>query len=226
MSKPAGAYNYEADANFKALYTYFKQAISGGLGGLLPIYQVFYSLNANGTSSYQVVYNVAESCQLQYSSTLSNPYLIISYSAMGISVPTVTNASAQSGGNDVSRNAILNFLTQEKPTLFSSFLVISQSQVSTGVYNVDLLTQYGTYFARVINNGLLYLSSISMTSTNLCSDLSASEFTANTAVASLNSYLQANYPYLNSYTLQLVQGFMSGANINYRFIYSQGNSRY
>ena len=86
---------------------------------------------------------------------------------MGISVPTATSASAQSGGNDITRNSILSFLTQNKPRLFSSFLVISQSQVSTGVFNVDLLTQYGTYFARVVNSGLLYLSSISMTSNNL-----------------------------------------------------------
>lgn len=225
ISQPAAAYNYEADANFKALYTYFKQAISGALGGLLPIHQVFPSNNANGTTNYQVIYNVAESCQLQFSPTLANPYLILSYTAMGISLPTVTNASAQSGGNDVTRNAILSFLTQEKPTLFSSFLVISQSEASAGVYNVDLLTQYGTYFARVVNSGLFYLSSISMTSSNLCSDLSASEFTANTAVSALNGYLQANYP-LNPYTLQLVQGFMSGPNINYRFVYSQHNNRY
>jgi hypothetical protein len=59
MTKPSNAYNYEADANFLNLYTYFKQAISKGLGGLLPIYQVIYTANANGTSNYQVIYNVA-----------------------------------------------------------------------------------------------------------------------------------------------------------------------
>jgi hypothetical protein len=145
---------------------------------------------------------------------------------MGVSVPTATNASAQSGGNDITRNAILSFLVEEKPALLSSFLVISQSQVSTGVYNVDLLTQYGTYFARVVNKGLLYLSSVSMTSNNLCSDLSPSEYTANTAVTALNAFLMANYAYLNAYTLTLVQGFMSGSNINYRFLYALGANRY
>jgi hypothetical protein len=65
-----------------------------------------------------------------------------------------------------------------------------------------------------------------MTSNNLCSDLSASEYTANTAVSALNAYLQANYAYLNSYTLTLVQGFMTGTSINYRFLYAQGASRY
>jgi hypothetical protein len=58
MTKPANSYNYEADANFLNLYTYFKQTISKGLGGLLPIYQVIYTPNANGTSNYQVIYNV------------------------------------------------------------------------------------------------------------------------------------------------------------------------
>jgi hypothetical protein len=145
---------------------------------------------------------------------------------MGISIPTVSNASAQSGGNDVSRNAILSFLVNEKPRLFSSFLVISQSQAGAGVFKVDLLTQYGTYFARVVNNGLLYLSSVSMTSSDLCSDLSASEHTANSAVSALNAFLRANYSYLNSFTLGLVQGFMKGPNINYRFLYAQGSTRY
>ncbi len=103
--------------------------------------------------------------------------------------------------------------------------MINQVQISSGVYNVDVLTQYGTYFARVVNNGLLYLSSISATSSNLCSDLSSSEFTANTAVASINSYISSNYP-LSSYALQLVQGFMSGAYINYRFLYTLAANRY
>jgi hypothetical protein len=58
MSKPSGAYNYEADANFKALYTYFKQAMGGSLGGLLPLYQVIFTSLPNGTLSYQVIYNV------------------------------------------------------------------------------------------------------------------------------------------------------------------------
>lgn len=145
---------------------------------------------------------------------------------MGISISTATSGYAQSGGNDVTRNAILQFLTAEKPSLFSSFLVINQAQINTGVYNIDLLTQYGTYFARVVNNGLLYLSSISATSTNLCSDISPSEFIANTAVASINTYIFASYPLLSGYTLQLVQGFMSGPYINYRFLYSQGVNRY
>jgi hypothetical protein len=104
--------------------------------------------------------------------------------------------------------------------------VISQAQISSGVYNVDLLTQYGTYFARVVNSGLIYLSSISATSASLCSDLSASEFTANTAVASINSYILANYSALNGYTFQLVQGFMNGPYINYRFLYSMAVNRY
>lgn len=145
---------------------------------------------------------------------------------MGIAVPTSINASAQAGGNDVSRNAIMEFLMQAKPSLFSTFLIISNLQISPGVFEVDLLTIYGTYFTRVVNNGLLYLSAISMTSTNRCSDLSSSEFTANTAVASLNTYLQGNYPVIAGYTLQLVQGFITGSNINYRFLYSLGSSRY
>lgn len=145
---------------------------------------------------------------------------------MGISISTATSGYAQSGGNDVTRNAILQFLTAEKPSLFSSFLVISQAQITKGVYNIDLLTQYGTYFARVVNNGLLYLSSISVTSSNLCSDLSPSEYTANTAVASISSYIAASYPSLSGYTLQLVQGFMNGPYINYRFLYSQAANRY
>lgn len=145
---------------------------------------------------------------------------------MGISISTVTSGYAQSGGNDVTRNSILQFLTAEKPSLFSSFLVINQAQITTGVYKIDLLTQYGTYFARVVNNGLLYLSSISATSSSLCSDLSPSEFTANTAVSSINSSIVASYPSLNGYTLQLVQGFMSGPYINYRFLYSQAANRY
>jgi hypothetical protein len=111
MSRPTAPYNYEADSNFKALYTYFKQAISGSLGGLLPIYQVVCTPFANGTTAYQVIYSVAESCQLQYSPSLPNPYLILSYSAMGVAISTATTAYAQSGGNDVTRNAILQFLT-------------------------------------------------------------------------------------------------------------------
>lgn len=58
MSKPPGAYNYEADGYFRGLYTYFKQAMSGALGGLLPIYQVMYNALPNGTLNYQVIYNV------------------------------------------------------------------------------------------------------------------------------------------------------------------------
>lgn len=145
---------------------------------------------------------------------------------MGIAISTVNSGYAQSGGNDVTRNSILQFLMTEKPTLFSSFLVIKQAQISTGVFNIDLLTQYGTYFARVVNNGLLYLSSISVTSNSLCSDLSPSEFTANTVVALISSYIMASYPSLGGYKLQLVQGFMSGPYINYRFLYSQGANRY
>jgi hypothetical protein len=226
MSKPAGAYNYEADANFKSLYNFFRQSISGQLGGLLPIYQVMPTANANGTTTYQVIYNALENCLLQYAPSLPNPNLILSYSALGIAIPTISNVSSQAGGNDVSRNAVIEFLVQEKPSLFNSFLIISESQVSAGVFNVDLLTIYGTYFARVVNNGLLYLSAISMTSTNLCSDLSATELTANTAVASLNTYLRGNYPALAAYTLQLVQGFMKNGSVNYRFVYSQAASRY
>ena len=59
MSRPANAYNYEADSNFLSLYRQFRQVISKGLGGLLPIYQVIFTPNANGTSNYQVIYNVA-----------------------------------------------------------------------------------------------------------------------------------------------------------------------
>lgn len=59
MSRPANAYNYEADKNFLNLYTHFRQVISKGLGGLLPINQVVFTRNANGTSNYRVIYNVA-----------------------------------------------------------------------------------------------------------------------------------------------------------------------
>lgn len=225
MSQPINAYNYEADSRFKALYNYFKNNLVSTLGALLPIYQVLYSANANGTFNYQVIYNNVESCQLQYSPSLSNPYLILSYSAMGVAVPTTPSPSAQLG-SDITRNALLSFLVQEKPSLFSSFLVVSISQISPGIFNIDLLTLYGTYFARVVNSGLLILTGVSMTSTNLCSDLASSEFTANPAVVTLNTYLQANYPSINGYSLSLVQGFMSGNNANYRLVYSQGTNRY
>ncbi len=85
--------------------------MSGHLGGLLPIYQVICTPFSNGTIGYQVIYNAAESCQLQYSPSIPNPYLILSYSAMGIAISTTSNAYAQTGGNDVTRNSIMQFLT-------------------------------------------------------------------------------------------------------------------
>lgn len=121
----------------------------------------------------------------------------------------------------------MQFLKAQSPTIFNVFLVVSSVQSSPGVYNLDILTSYGTYFARVINKNLWYLSAISVTSTNLCSDLSTAEFTSNSVVASLNTFLTSNYPSINGYSLQLVQGFItSGGLINYRLLYSLGQNRY
>lgn len=39
---------------------------------------------------------------------------------------------------------------------------------------MDMLTQYGTYYTRVNQNGLLYLSDIIQNSLNTCSDLDKS----------------------------------------------------
>jgi hypothetical protein len=59
MIKPPGAYNYEADANFKALYMFFEQAVSNQTSIMQPIYQVLYTLNPDQTYNYKVIYNVA-----------------------------------------------------------------------------------------------------------------------------------------------------------------------
>ena len=145
---------------------------------------------------------------------------------MGVSIPVRTTISAQSGV-DVTRNAIMQFLKVQNPTIFNIFLMVSSVQSTPAVYNLDILTSYGTYFARVVNKNLLYLSAISITSTNLCSDLSAAEFTSNSVVASLNTFLISSYSVINGYSLQLVQGFITaGGTINYRLLYSSGQNRY
>ncbi len=161
-----------------------------------------------------------------YSPNAPTAYSILSYSSMGVQVPVSNTLTAQSGV-DVSRNSIMQFLKIQNPTIFNVFLMVSSVQSSLGVYNLDILTSYGTYFARVINKNLLVLSAISLTSTNLCSDLSASEFTSNSVVASLNSFLTSSYSVINGYSLQLVQGFITAAGtINYRLLYSLGQNRY
>jgi hypothetical protein len=144
---------------------------------------------------------------------------------MGVSIP-VSPASSQSS-DDVSRNSIIQFLILQNPTLFNYFLIISSTQDSYGSYSLDLLTLYGTYFARVSYKNFLVLSGITQTSNNLCSDLSSSEVTSNTVVAALRSYLSTSYAMLNGYSLQLVQGFInSSGSINYRFLYGLGSNRY
>lgn len=200
-------------------------AMVSTLGNLLPIYQVLYSSNPNGTKTYQVVYSTAESALLQYSPNSPNPYSILSYSAMGLPIPISANISSQSG-TDVSRNQIIQFLKQQNPQLFTSLLITSSIQNSPGIYNLDILTSFGSYFARVVNRAVLYLSAISFTSSNLCADLNRPEFTNNAVVSSLNSYLMSNYAILNGYTLNAVQGYINNGIINYRFLYGQGQNRY
>jgi hypothetical protein len=92
---------------------------------------------------------------------------------MGIQIPFSGIVSSQTG-DDVSRNSIIQFLKQENPALFGSLLIISETQNSPRIYNLDILTPFGTYFARVVDSSVLYLSAISLTSTNQCSDLSRS----------------------------------------------------
>lgn len=195
------------------------------LGNLLPIYQVLFVANPNRTNTYQVIYSTSESALLQYSPNSPNPYTIISYSAMGLPIPINANISSQSG-TDVSRNSIIQFLKQQNPQLFSSLLITSSIQNSPGIYNLDILTSFGSYFARIVNRAILYLSAISFTSPNLCSDLSRSEFTSNSVVSALNTYLTTNYAVLNGYILQTVQGYINNGIVNYRFLYSHGQNRY
>lgn len=162
---------------------------------------------------------------MQYSPATANPYIVVSYAAMGIAIPTASTVSSQSG-SDVTRNSIVQFLKQENPQLLTTILIISQTSPAAKIYKLDLLTPFGIYFARVVNNVVLYISALSYSSPNLCSDLAVSEFTSNSVVAALNTYITTNYQIINGYSLQLVQGFMNNTSINYRFLYSSGVNRY
>ena len=92
---------------------------------------------------------------------------------------------------------------------------------------MDLLTQYGTYYTRVNQNGLLYLSDIIQNSFNTCSDLDKTEYYKNPTIASLNSFILQNYAQVATSSLTLVQGYVSNtdASIRYRMLYALNNVR-
>lgn len=130
------------------------------------------------------------------------------------------------------RSAIISLLQQQKPTLFSISILIHLYpglDVEDQGYEVDILTQFGTYYTRIYQQqGLLYLSTITQTSPATCSDLSPSEMVQNPVVSSLNSFVLQNYPQVVGSYLSLAQGYISSATgaISYRLVLAKQSQRY
>jgi hypothetical protein len=119
----------------------------------------------------------------------------------------------------------MQFLLSQDPILFNSSIIINFNSAEINACTVDILTAYGSYFTRVYYNSLLYLSTVTQTSTVSCSDLNSTESANNPILNSLNAYLVSSYG-LRGFTLSLVQGYINSQGVlSYRMLYSLGSIR-
>lgn len=220
-----GAFNYGADPTFKSVYTQFGSAVKSTIKNVLPISSVQYVVNPNQTIDYMVIYTSVQYTYLRTNLYYNNAYQILSYTAFGLQIPI--NPTQLPSSN---RSAIISFLQTSKSSLFGTMILLkmaSQLQSNNNIYEVDILTSFGTYYTRVHEKNLLYLSKITQTSLSTCHDLDPSEYSSNSIVSSLNTFILQNYWQVNGYTLSLVQGYISSSgSISYRMLYANQNQRY
>lgn len=219
-------YNYEADSIFRQLYTYARRILSLSINTLLPISSVI-RVKYGNFIDYQVSYNNAENTLLRYLSSSTQPFSVISYTVMGIQLPILSNATLYpvSMNSSLSRTSVMQFLLSQDPILFNSSIIINFNSAEINACTVDILTAYGSYFTRVYYNSLLYLSTVTQTSTVSCSDLNSTESANNPILNSLNAYLVSSYG-LSGFTLSLVQGYINSQGVlSYRMLYSSGSIR-
>jgi hypothetical protein len=126
LTTKAGAYNYEGDGIFKNLYGYYKQIVTSQINNIVPIYEVTKVVNADQSVDYQAYYiwDRSESIFLKYLPNSASPFHIGRYSGMGNQITIQTNISVNTETN-IPRSMITDFLKRVKPTLFSSYVVIS-----------------------------------------------------------------------------------------------------
>jgi hypothetical protein len=128
----------------------------------------------NQIIDYMVIFTTAEYAFLRYDpSNASGKYIVASYTAFGVQMPvTGVNASSQV---ETGRDEMMAFLKKAKPSLFTNSSILIKYEVepdpSMNAYEVDILTQYGSYFTRVYQKGMLYLSKIIQISLDTCAEL-------------------------------------------------------
>jgi hypothetical protein len=126
LNSKAGAYNYEGDGMFKNLYGYYKQIVTSQINNIVPIYEVTKVTNTDQSIDYQAYYmwDRSESVFLKFIPNNASPFYIGRYTGMGNQILIQTNTTVNTD-NNIPRSTITDFLKRVKPSLFSSYVVIS-----------------------------------------------------------------------------------------------------